>query len=357
MKGFLYKILQAAFTLFGLVTLLFFLFEVLPGDPARMLLDQREDAAGMEAIRHKYGFDRPVGIRYFYYLNDLSPLSLHSLHEGDFTFSGDKYPKITLIRFKEVELVLKMPYLRTSYQKNGEAVTSIIARTLPNTAVLALTAICLAVILGLSGGIFCALYKDSWFDRTMSVVSGLGMSVPSFFAAILFAWIFGFLLHRWTGLPMTGNLYEVDDLGRGEYLSLAALVLPAVTLGIRPLAVITQLTRNSMLDVMRQDYIRTARAKGLSLRRVILSHVLPAAMNPIVTAVSGWFAGMLAGSVFVETIFGWNGLGKTIVDALGALDLPVVMGAIITIAVIFILLNIFTDFIYLWLDPRIRDKS
>ena len=127
---------------------------------------------------------------------------------------------------------------------------------------------------------------------------------------------------------MSGSLYEVDDFGKGSYIQWKNLILPAIVLGIRPLAVVTQLMRNSLLEVLSQDYIRTAKAKGLSMAQIIRRHALKNALNPVVTAISGWFASMLAGAVFVEYIFGWNGLGKEIVDALNTSDLPVIMGSV-----------------------------
>ena len=168
------------------------------------------------------------------------------------------------------------------------------------------------------------------------------------------AWLFGFVLQKYTGLAMTGSLFEVDDYGTGEQIVWKNLILPALTLGIRPLAVVTQLTRNSVLDVLKEDYIRTARAKGLSTYRILFFHALPNALNPVVTSMSGWFASMLAGAVFVEYIFGWNGLGKEIVNALNYLDLPLVMGAVLTLSICFVLITIVTDIIYYLLDPRIR---
>ena len=180
------------------------------------------------------------------------------------------------------------------------------------------------------------------------------MSIPSFFSAIIIAWIFGFILKYYTALNMTGSLYSVDDYGRGEYLSLKNLILPAVTLGIRPLAVIIQLTRSSFLETLTQDYVRTAYAKGLSFIKILRKHVLKNSLNPVITAVSGWLASLLSGAVFVEYIFSWNGIGKEIVDALNQLDLPVVMGSVLTIALMFVIINIVVDLIYGWLDPRIR---
>jgi peptide/nickel transport system permease protein len=211
-----------------------------------------------------------------------------------------------------------------------------------------------AVIFGVFIGILTAIKKDTIFDRLALIVSVVGMSLPSFFAAILMAWFFAFVLADYTGLSMFGSLYTVDDFGRGEFLDLKNLILPALTLGIRPLAIIIELTRSSMLEVLSQDYIRTARAKGLSRMKVISRHALRNALNPVVTAVSGWFASLMAGAVFVEYVFDWKGVGVVIVDGLENYDFPVVMGAVLFIAVLLVIINIFVDIIYGLLDPRIR---
>ncbi len=342
-------------TLFGVVTVIFFLFNVLPGDPARMMLDQNENSEQMAIIKKKYGFDKPVFEQYLLYLNDLSLISFHSKDKADYSYlSEEKYNALPVFSVGETQVVVKTPYLRESFQKTGKNVGEIISDTLPNTAVLAISAIIIALILGIFFGIISALYKDTVIDRVIAVISTLGMSIPSFFAAILFAWIFGFVLYQYTGLNMTGSLYEVDDFGEGRYIQWKNLILPAVVLGIRPLAVVVQLMRNSLLETLGQDYIRTAKAKGLSQIKIIRKHALKNSLNPVITAISGWFASMLAGAVFVEYIFGWNGLGKEIVDALNYQDLPVIMGSVLVIATIFILINILVDLIYAYLDPRIR---
>ncbi len=350
----LQKIGYALLTLFGVVSVVFFLFTILPGDPARMMLGQNETAEQVEIVKKKYGFDRPVYIQYLSYLNDLSPLSFHSTNPNDYTFlSEGKYNKLDLFELGNTQIVLKTPYLRESFQKNGKEVSAVIAETLPNTFVLAASAIIIAMFIGVLLGIVSVVFRDRFIDKTIQLVSTLGMSVPSFFSAIIFAWIFGFVLHKYTNLNMTGSLYEVDDFGGGKYIQFKNLILPAIVLGIRPLAVVSQLMRNSLLEVLGQDYIRTAKAKGLSSYQIIVKHALKNAMNPVVTAISGWFASMLAGAVFVEYIFGWNGLGKEIVNALNTLDLPIIMGAVLVIATLFILINIIVDIIYGWLDPKI----
>jgi len=353
-KYFLYKSGYALLTLFGVVTVIFFLFTVLPGDPARMMLDQNENSEQL-ALKKKYGFDQPVSKQYLYYLNDLSPISFHSTNEDDYTYLAEgKYTAARLFTIGGVTTVTKAPYLRESFQKSGKKVTQVIGDTLPNTIVLAFFAIVIAIVIGIIFGIISALYKDTWIDRAIALISTLGMSLPSFFAAILFAWVFGFLLHEYTNLNMTGSLYEVDDFGEGSYIKWKNLILPAIVLGIRPLGVVIQLMRNSLLEVLSQDYIRTARAKGLSEIKIIRKHALKNALNPVVTAISGWFASMLAGAVFVEYIFGWNGLGKEVVEALNTLDLPVIMGSVLVIATTFVIINIIVDLIYAYLDPRIR---
>ncbi|MBZ0327544.1 MAG: ABC transporter permease [Altibacter sp.] len=350
----LQKLGYALLTLFGVVTVIFLLFTILPGDPARMMLGQNESAEQIAVVKKKYGFDQPIGLQYLQYVNDLSPVSFHSTQTGDYTYlAEDKYKAALLFTIYETQVVLKWPYLRESFQKNGKKVSAVISETLPNTVVLAVSAITIAMILGVLLGIISVLFKDGWIDKLIQLISTLGMSVPSFFSAIIFAWIFGFLLHEYTNLNMTGSLYAVDDFGEGTYIQWKNLILPAIVLGIRPLAVVSQLMRNSLLEVLNQDYIRTAKAKGLSFFTIIRRHALKNSLNPVVTAISGWFASMLAGAVFVEYIFGWNGLGKEIVDALNTLDLPIIMGAVIVIATLFILINIFVDIIYGWLDPKI----
>ncbi len=349
------KLNQAFWTLFGVVTIIFYLFTVLPGDPAQMMMDQQENSTQLEALKKKFGFDQPLWKQYLLYLNDLSPLSLHSTQTENFShYTSQKYGGLVLLNTPPYQLVLKTPYLRTSYQKRGKTVGSIIAETLPNTFVLAIASIAIAIVLGIGLGILATFYKDGWQDRTLQFFSTLGMSVPSFFSAILFSWLFGYVWHRYTGLNMTGSLYEVDDFGLASYLNFKNLLLPAVVLGIRPLAIIIQLMRSSLIDVLAQDYIRTAKAKGLSTTAILFRHALKNALNPVVTAVSGWFASLLAGAVFVEYIFGWKGLGKEIVDALNTLDIPVIMGAVVTIATLFIVINILVDYLYTLLDPQVN---
>ena len=349
------KFLYSIITLFGVVTVIFFLFSVLPGDPAQMMLGQNDNSEQLINIKKKYAFDKPVSEQYLLYLNDLSPLSIHSKNIDDYTFlEKNKYNYKTIFQTNSSVYVIKFPYLRTSFTKQGKNVSEIIKNTLPNTLILAISSIFIAIVIGILFGVISALNKDRFIDNFIQFISTVGMSVPSFFSAIIFAWVFGFILNEYTNLNMTGNIYELDDFGEEYIFKLKNLILPSIVLGIRPLAVISQLMRNELLDVLSQDYIRTARSKGLTEYQIIKYHALKNSLNPVITAISGWFASMLAGAVFVEYIFGWNGLGKEIVNALNTLDLPVIMGSVLVIAFMFITINIIVDFVYRLLDPRVK---
>lgn len=354
-KLLLQRIKQSLLVAFGVVTVVFFLFSVLPGDPARMMMGQQEDSEQMKLLYERYGFDKPIWQQYLYYLNDLSPLSIHP-KKGFGSFDDSKYTGQVIAPVGSWSLAIKLPYLRESFQQTNVSVGSILSEVLPNTFILAIAAIIIALLLGIPMGLAAANWHNTWIDRTLVLISSMGMSLPSFFSAILIAWLFGFVWHQWTGLEMNGNLYEMDDYGEAIRIRWKNLILPAITLGIRPLGVITQLTRGSVLEVLELDYIRTARSKGISESRVLFRHALPNAFIPVITAVSGWFASMLAGAVFVEFIFGWNGLGKELVEALNLLDLPVVMGAVLVIGLLFVAVNILVDILYALIDPRLRVK-
>ena len=349
------RILYGLLVMLGVVVLVFFLFNILPGDPARMMLGQRADEESVMIINKDLGRDKPLYQQFFNYLNDLSPISFHNSNPESYWYlDSTKYsPYCTLATIGETSVVLKYPYLRRSYQSK-RPVADILTEAFPKTALLAIVAMTFALAVGITIGILSALYKDSIFDKLAFFFSVMGMSLPSFFAAILIAWLFAYVLADYTGLNMFGNLFTVDDYGTGEYLDLKNLILPALTLGIRPLAVIIELTKNSMLEVLSQDYIRTAKAKGLKKTKIIWHHALQNALNPIVTSASGWLAGLMAGAVFVEYVFDWKGMGIVIVDGLEKYDFPVVMGAILFICVILVVINILVDILYGILDPRVR---
>lgn len=351
------KILYGILVLYGVITVIFFLFNVLPGDPATIMLGQKANKDAIDAIHKDLGIDRPILEQYAMYLNDLSPISVHNYQNKDshWYLNPEKYSWTPLFTFGDHKtVVLKLPYLRRSYITK-RPVSDIITETLPETAVLAFTSIIIASILGIFLGIISAIKRNSIYDRLSLVLAVLGMAAPSFFVGLIIAWLFGYVLSDYTGLSPTGSLYDID-VWEGEKLKLRNLILPSLTLGIRPLAIVVQLMRSSLLDVMSQDYIRTAKAKGLSMTSVILKHALKNALNPVVTAISGWFAGLMAGAVFVEYIFSWKGIGYEVFEALTKNDLPVVMGATLIFATIFVVTNIFVDIAYGVLDPRVRIK-
>lgn len=342
----------------GVITIVFLLFNVLPGDPARMLMGQRADEESLKIIQKDLGLDQPLSKQFVMYLNDLSPISIHSTSSDDYLYLDDeKYSGYTkLFSYGESRVVvLKTPYLRRSYTTKRK-VSETMADYMLETAVLAFASILIAAFIGILFGVISSLNKDTWLDRSLLFLSVLGMSVPSFYSAIIISWFFGYVIDDITGLNMTGSLFEYDDLGNGEMIRLDNLILPALTLGIRPVSAIMQLTRSSMLDVMSQDYIRTARAKGLKYWVVVVKHALKNALNPVVTSISGMFASLLAGALFVEWIFGWKGIGWVLFDSLMKFDMPVVMGGVLLTATIFVIVNILVDITYGLLDPRVRIK-
>ncbi|MCX8020610.1 MAG: ABC transporter permease [Chitinophagaceae bacterium] len=345
------KVIYGLAVLAGVVTLVFFLFQGF-GDPARIVMGQTGDSVTLANIKRELyliddnGKTIPVIRQFLYYLNDISPLCVHRRSDIE-----DKKLK-GIFWGGQTCFGIKVPYLRKSYQSKRE-VWNILMNALPGTVMLAVGAMLLATVLGIFFGVIAAVKQNTWLDTSAVFASILGISAPSFFVGIIMVYVFGFLLGDFTGLELAGSWYTIDTEGNRR-LTLQNLILPAVTLGVRPMAIITQLTRSAMLDVLQQDYIRTAYAKGLHRRKVIWKHALRNALNPVITAITGWFAELLAGAFFVEYIFGWQGIGKVTVDALEKLDYPVVMGAVLLSATFFILINILADILYGWVDPRVR---
>ena len=345
------KIVYSGTILVGVAALVFFLFQGM-GDPARIAMGQTGDPKTLKNIqREMYLIDvdgTPIskGKQFLLYLNDLSPISVHDrLEIEQKQLSGFFWGEQRVF-------ALKIPYLRRSYQSK-RPVTSLLKDALPGTLILTITALFMAVLVGIPLGMMAAIKQHSWIDRLSLFLGTLGISAPSFFVGICVIYLFGFVWNEWTGLPIAGNWYAIDDSGK-SVLTLKHLILPACTLGIRPLSIIVQLTRSSVLDVLQQDYIRTARSKGLSNARIYFRHALPNALNPVITAVTGWFAELLAGAFFIEYIFGWQGVGKLTVDGLEKLDYPVVMGSVMLAATLFILVNLLADWLQARMDPRIR---
>ena len=349
------KFFYGFLVLFGVITVVFFLFNILPGDPASVLLGQRANKETVEAINKDLGRNKPLFTQYVMYLNDLSLVSFHNADDATSSFylDSEKYSSTKIFSLGEgMVCVAKLPYFRRSYITKRK-VSEIVVETLPETAVLAFTSIFLASVIGVLLGILAAIKKNTFFDRFALVLSALGMSAPAFFVGVIIAWLFGFVLSDYTGLSPVGSLYTID-VWEGEKMDLKNLILPAITLGMRPLAVIVQLTRSSLLEVLSQDYIRTAKAKGLSQFKIITKHALKNALNPVITAISGWFASLMAGALFVEIVFSWKGIGYEVFEALTKNDLPVVMGATLIFATFFVFINILVDIVYGFLDPRVR---
>lgn len=344
------KLGQSLLVLLGVVTLVFILFfVVMPADPARLTLGQRSDAATLENTRKELYLDQPLAKQFALYLNDLMPLAVHENTQE----AAEKYNYIHLLDVNHKHaLVFKAPYLRRSYQSK-KAVNALIAESFPGTLLLAGLAMLIATVVGITLGTLAAWKQHTWVDTSAIMGSVIGISAPSFFAGILMAYVFGFLLHDITGLSIISPLWEYDPF-TGKHLVWKSLILPVCTLAVRPLAIIVQITRSSLLDVMKMDFMRTAKAKGLNEKQVILRHGLRNALNPVITSVSGWLAELLAGSFFIEYIFGWKGLGKLTVDALNKFDFPVVMGSVLFTACLFIIINLGVDVLYRKVDPRIK---
>ncbi len=330
----------------GVITVVFWLFQGL-GDPERVMLGQVGDSTTLQNIRKDLYLDQPKWKQYLLYLNDLSPIAYYSRS------SMDRMGIQGIILGKEEGLCIKLPYLRRSYHSK-KAVAQLISEALPGTILLAVAAMLLATVLGIILGVLSAVKKDTVWDTGSVMASVLGISVPSFFMAILIAWVFGYLFNYYTGLNMTGSWEEIDFKTGTAYYNFSNLILPALTLGIRPLAMITQLTRSVMIEELQKDYIQTAIAKGLRHHTIYVRHALRNALNPVLTAVTGWFAELLGGAFFVEYIFGWKGLGKLTVDAVEQLDYPLVMGCVIIASGFFIFIGILTDILYGRIDPRVR---
>jgi peptide/nickel transport system permease protein len=314
-------------------------------------MGQRTDAATLENVTRELGLDQPKWKQLLLYINDVSPISIHENNAANEL----KYRYLRIISFNTRCLVVKKPYLRYSYQLQ-KPVSDMLWQAMPNTLFLAVLSILFASLSGIFLGTLAALKQNTITDRLLLVISVSGLSFPSFFSAILFQWLFAFVWGSITHLPMTGSLYSFD-LDGNAHLNLYNCILPVTTLGIRPLAVFTQLTRSAMLDVLKMDFIRTARAKGLRQTQIVWRHALRNALNPVVTAISGWFAEMLAGAFFIELVFNWNGLGKITVDALNKNDFPVVMGSVLFASSVFVLVNLLTDIMYAIIDPRIRSSK
>lgn len=297
------KLIYTIMVLVGVVLVTFFIRP--PGDPVRVALGQHADAKSVEDMRKQLGLDKPL-------VEQVGVYMINLIH-GDLGRS----------------IITNKPVSET------------IVERLPATALLAFSSMGIATILGIVLGVFAAWRANTWIDTALMSTSLLGISLPSFVVGLLFILWFA-VDHEW--FPISGYI----DRGP-EYL-----VLPMITLAIRPLSIIARITRASMLDVLGMDYVRTARAKGLPYISVFFKHALRNALNPVVTTVSAWFAGLLAGTYFIEIVFNWPGIGLATFSAIEKLDYPVIQGMVLVTAVIFVLANMLSDVVYALIDPKVR---
>jgi peptide/nickel transport system permease protein len=301
------RLLLAIPVFIGVTLVTFILMYVVPGDPVTALVDEKmasTDPVGARLFREKWGLDDPVPVQYLKFLANAA--------RGD---------------------------LGLSYRSEQPVLESILER-FPATATLAVAALGIAILIGIPLGIVAAIRQNTALDSASIMLATFGVSVPNFWLGLLLIYVIAVQL-RWLPPSGYGPPYPY-------------LIMPAITLGTGLSAVIARLTRSSMLEVIRQDYVRTARAKGLAERRVIAGHALRNAAIPIVTIVGVQISGLLSGAVITERVFSWPGVGRLLLDSIGARDLPVVQGCVLFIATIFIGLNLLVDLSYAWLDPRIR---
>lgn len=294
--------------LLGITLITFSLMQMVPGDPVNFLMDSREAIAHPDAvkrIRKQWGLDRPIPVQYLYFLGN--------------AVRGD---------------------LGTSFRAN-RPVASMLMQRFPATVRLAVASLILATVLGVGVGIISAIKRNSIFDTGSMIFALLGVSTPVFWLGLLLMLYVGVHL-RW--LPPSGY-------GRGQW---HYLILPAITLGTAITGLIARTTRSAMLNVIRQDYITTARAKGISNTRVTYKHALRNALIPVITVVGVQAGNVLSGAVVTETVFNWPGIGRLLVDSISQRDLPMAQGCVLFIALVFVLVNLFVDLIYGFIDPRIR---
>ena len=303
-RRFVYSVL----VVFGVVTVVFFIMNLLP-DPARMMQGQRADLATQTAIRHELGLDLPPWQQYLRFIGNVA--------KGD---------------------------LGRSFTSNRPVLSSIWDR-FGATATLAISAMIIASLVGVAIGVVSAIRSYSLFDNASMLFALIGISVPAFVMGLLAMIVFGSWLD-W--LPVSGYMWE------GGELHIEYLILPMLVLAFRPISIIARVTRSSMLEVMSSDYIRTAKAKGAPWKSIVYKHALRNALNPVVTTVSAWLAGLLVGTYFIEYIFNWPGIGLQAVDAITRSDFPIIQGTVIFSAVIFVVVNFIVDLIYAKLDPRVK---
>ncbi|MBF5032831.1 MULTISPECIES: ABC transporter permease [Micromonospora] len=304
------RVLQSAVVLVGVTLVVFLLLQLVPGDPVRVALGTRFDPQTYEALRERAGLDQPLPVQYVSYLG-------HAL-------TGD---------------------LGVSF-RTGQPVSQIVLERLPATLSLAVTAVVFALLVAFPLGIVAAVRSGSAVDHAARVFSQFGVSVPDFWMGIMGILLFAGVL-GW--LPPSGYVALTDDPGRWA----THVALPAVTVGLVTASILTRFIRSSVLEVLSADYVRTAEAKGLRNRVVIMRHVLRNALIPVVTVVAVQLASLLGGVIVIEVLFAWPGIGRLTFDAVQARDYPVLQGAVLLVAALFLLVNLLVDILYARLDPRI----
>jgi len=319
-----------------------------PVDPAQLTFGQRSDTATVEAKKAELGLEKPLYVQLLGYMADLSPVSIM-----DSRWSpppGYRYLPVAPLRGDRL-LVVKWPWLRESYQ-TGRPVAEMLSRAVSATLVLAAVSFSLSLVLGILLGSLAALSANRFWDNAITALSVFGYAAPSYVVAMFLSLWLAFAWGAWTGLPLQGPLMVLDDFGEWR-MAWRNLVLPALALGLRPVALFTQLVRSALLDALEQPYVRTAVAKGLPAWQIYSKHLLPNIGTPLVSAASGWLGGLLGGAFFVESVFAFKGLGDVTVNALKAFDLPVVLGCVLFTCLVFVALNLMTDFLYRVVDPRV----
>lgn len=317
--------------LLGMSIIVFSIVRAIPGDPAQTILGEKATPEQIESLREALGLNNPWYIQYFHYLGDI--------------LTGD---------------------LGTSLH-NGAPIAEEVPRYLAATAELTIFSMLFAVIIGVNAGIIAAWKQNSWFDYICMLVALIGVSMPVFWLGLMEQWLFAQELHwlpsvgrdnpRFPVEPIT-NFYIIDSILMGDWEQVEEvfmhLILPSIALGTIPMAIIARITRSSMLEVMRSDYIRTARAKGVRSFFVVYKHALKNALIPVLTVIGLQVGLLLGGAVLTETIFGWPGIGRYIYLAIGNRDYPVIQSGILVVATMFVLINLIVDLLYAYLDPRIK---
>jgi peptide/nickel transport system permease protein len=297
------RVVFSLFVLWGAVTIIFVVLRLVPGDPAYLILGPDATQAQVDAMHQQLGLDQPMIQQYATYLVNVVHLDFGQ-----------------------------------SFRLNADSMSLVLQR-LPATIQLATTALLLSLLIGLPLGVIAALRAHSWVDRTISVFSLMGQSTPSFWLGIVLILVFA------------RGLKVLPSAGSGTW---SHLVLPTITLALPFLAILVRLTRSGLLEVVHEGYVQTARAKGLGEGIVILVHALRNALIPIVTVVGLQFGALLGGTVIVETVFAWPGVGRLLIDSIGRRDYGVVQASILIVATIFVVINLLVDLLYGFLDPRVR---